>query len=152
MYGNNYFAPTDIAAAIPTEEVEAIGSAVYGAVIATTLISILIVLAMIIIMTIANWKLFAKAGEKGWKCLIPIYNNIVLFRIAGLSPLLVLVYFAPIIPVIGTLIAFGLTIYLMYKLAIAFGKDGAFTVGLVLLNPIFIMILAFGKAEYQLNK
>ena len=150
MYGNYYFAPTDIAAAIPTEE--AIGSAVYGTVIATTLISILIVLGMMIIMVIANWKLFAKAGEKGWKCLIPIYNNIVLFRIAGLSPLLVLVYFAPIIPVIGTLIAFGLTIYLMYKLAIAFGKDGAFTVGLVLLNPIFIMILAFGKAEYQLNK
>ena len=40
----------------------------------------------------------------------------------------------------------------MVNLAKAFGKDGGFAVGLILLNTIFIMILAFGSAEYQLNK
>ena len=34
------------------------------------------------------------------------------------------------------------------KLARVFGKNGGFAVGLILLNPIFIMILGFGKAQY----
>ena len=152
MYGDYSQVPKDILATIPTEEVEAIGSAVYGAAIATTLITILVTLSIMILMIIAYWKLFAKAGQKGWKSLIPIYNNVILFRIAGLSPWLILVYFASVIPVIGGLAVLGITIYLMYKLAVAFGKDGAFTVGLVLLSPIFLMILAFGKSEYQLSK
>ena len=46
----------------------------------------------------------------------------------------------------------GVTIYLMHNLAKAFGKDAGFTVGLVLLNTIFMLILAFDKSEYQLNK
>ena len=40
----------------------------------------------------------------------------------------------------------------MVKLSRAFGKEDAFAVGLVLLNTIFTMILAFDKSEYQLNK
>lgn len=75
-----------------------------------------------------------------------------LFKIAGLSPLWVLGYLASVIPVVGYIAVLGLTIYLMNNLAKAFGKDSAFTVGLVLLNTIFMMILAFGKSEYQLNK
>ena len=39
----------------------------------------------------------------------------------------------------------------MVKLAKAFGKGDGFAVGLILLNTIFIMILAFGSSEYQLN-
>ena len=30
-----------------------------------------------------------------------------------------------------------------------FGKDGGFLAGLILLNPIFLLILAFGSAQYQ---
>ncbi|MBR3281478.1 MAG: hypothetical protein IKI57_06580 [Clostridia bacterium] len=29
------------------------------------------------------WKIFTKAGEKGWKALIPIYNAYILFKISG---------------------------------------------------------------------
>ena len=105
-----------------------------------------------ILTIIANWKIFTKAGEEGWKSIIPIYNVVVLFKIAGLSPWCLLGYLAVIIPVVGPFIALGITIYLMVNLAKAFGKDGGFAVGLILLNTIFIMILAFGSAEYQLNK
>ena len=104
-----------------------------------------------ILTIIANWKIFTKAGEAGWKCLIPIYNSVVLFKIAGISPWLVLVYLAGFIPYIGPLASLGITIYLMINLAKAFGKDGGFAVGLILLNTIFIMILAFGDAKYQLG-
>lgn len=48
---------------------------------------------------------------------------------------------------------FALVLGIMYcvKLAKAFGKGGGFAVGLLLLAPIFIMILGFGSAEYQLG-
>lgn len=42
-------------------------------------------LAIAILMIIAMWKLFAKAGEKGWKSLIPIYNVYILFKIVGMK-------------------------------------------------------------------
>src|SRR5688500_1048274 len=29
------------------------------------------------------WKIFEKAGEKGWKALIPVYNSITLLMIVG---------------------------------------------------------------------
>ena len=152
MYGDYSYMPMDVYSTMPVDEIETIGTATLGVFAGVAAIMSIFALIVGIVLIIANWKIFTKAGQKGWKCLIPIYNNVILFRIAGLSPWLILVYFASVIPVIGGLAVLGLTIYLMYKLAVAFGKDGAFTVGLVLLNPIFMMILAFGKSEYQLNK
>lgn len=112
----------------------------------------IVVLVIGILTIIANWRIFTKAGEKGWKAIIPIYNMVVLFKIAGISPWLVLGYLAAIIPVLGTFVALGITIYAMIKLAKAFGKGGGFAAGLILLNTIFVMILGFGSAEYQLDK
>lgn len=114
--------------------------------------ALVISLAVLILIIVANWKLFKKAGEKGWKSLIPVYNTITIIKIAGLSPWLILGYFAAAIPVIGVVVCLGITIYIYAKLAQAFGKGAGFTVGLVLLNTIFMMILAFGSAEYQLKK
>ena len=42
----------------------------------------LIFIAISILMIVANWKLFTKAGEEGWKCLIPIYNTYTAIKIA----------------------------------------------------------------------
>lgn len=122
--------------------------------IALTFLSTFAIIGFIIAVLgiIANWKIFTKAGEKGWKSLIPIYGTVVLFRIAGVSPLLILGYLAAGIPVVGALIVLGITIYVYHKLSKAFGQDAGFTVGLVLLNTIFMLILGFGKSEYQLNK
>ena len=40
-------------------------------------------IACAIIMLIATWKIFTKAGEKGWKVLIPFYNAYIAFKISG---------------------------------------------------------------------
>ena len=48
---------------------------IYGAVI-------LISLAMAVLQLIAYWKLFEKAGEPGWAAIVPVYNFLVMFRIA----------------------------------------------------------------------
>ena len=52
-----------------------------------------IVLIIAILQIVANWKIFTKAGEAGWKSIIPIYNLVILFRISGLSPWILLAYF-----------------------------------------------------------
>lgn len=47
------------------------------------LIAFGIVFAVMIV--IAGWKVFEKAGEKGWKILIPIYDAYILFKILGMK-------------------------------------------------------------------
>lgn len=48
-----------------------------------TIFSTIAVLTIIwwILGVIADWKIFKKAGEPGWKSLIPIYNYYILFKI-----------------------------------------------------------------------
>lgn len=43
------------------------------------------VIVFYIFTVIASWKIFEKAGEKGWKSLIPIYNAYLLFKIVGMK-------------------------------------------------------------------
>ena len=42
----------------------------------------LIILGLVIGFIASYWIIFTKAGESGWKCLIPIYNLIIMLRIA----------------------------------------------------------------------
>lgn len=110
---------------------------------------ILIVGLVVAILQIAGmWKVFTKAGEKGWKCLIPIYNMVILFRISGLSPWIIFGYFVGIIPFVGWIVCLGISIYQCNSLAKAFGKDVGYTIGLLFLPTIFYLILGFGNAQY----
>lgn len=34
---------------------------------------------------IASWRIFEKAGEKGWKALVPLYNMYLMFKIVGMK-------------------------------------------------------------------
>ena len=138
--------------AVDSAGVAELGTSFLGMVASMLMGMMMFVVAVYVVIAIANWKLFSKAGEDGWKALIPVYNTIVLFKIAGITPWLILGYFAAVIPGIGALVCLGITIYAYAKLAKAFGQGVGFTIGLILLNPIFTLILAFGKAEYQLNK
>lgn len=90
---------------------------------------------------LAHWMIFEKAGEAGWKSLIPIYNNYVAFKIVWGNGWM---FLTVLIPIVGFIFA----IIYMVKLAKAFGQGGAFIVGLILLPYIFQLILGFGSAEY----
>ncbi len=109
---------------------------------------LMIALVIAILQIVGMWKVFTKAGEKGWKCIIPIYNIVILFRISGLSPWIIFGYLAGIIPFIGWIVCLGIYIYQCNSLAKAFGKDIGYTIGLLFLPTIFYMILGFSKAEY----
>ena len=43
--------------------------------------ALLIPIALVAAFIASYWVIFTKAGEAGWKCLIPIYNLIVLLKI-----------------------------------------------------------------------
>ena len=108
----------------------------------------LIILAFYVLIIVAQWKIFTKAGQEGWKALIPIYNVVVLYKIIGLSPWLLLLYLLSVVPVVGWIISIALSIVSTVKLAKAFNQSTAFIFGLLFLSPIFQMILGFGKSEY----
>jgi Family of unknown function (DUF5684) len=102
----------------------------------------LVVFAIIAVMIVAVWKVFTKAGEPGWAALIPIYNAIVYLRIAG-KPVWWIILL--IIPFVNFIIA----LFVSLGLAKNFGKGTGFGIGLWLLSPIFILILAFDDSKYQ---
>ena len=52
----------------------------------------MIFVAFYVLIIVAQWKIFVKAGQEGWKALIPIYNVVVLYKIIGdiyLSPIII---------------------------------------------------------------
>ncbi len=117
----------------------------YSSAIATSMavVSVIMIITLIIgvITIIANWKVFTKAGKPGWTSLIPFYNMYQLFEVAGMNGWMFLLLLVPFVN-------FIIIIMLNINLAKAFGKDTGFAIGLILLNPIFMLILAFSDAKY----
>lgn len=119
-----------------------------------------------------RWFIFAKAGEKGWKALIPFYSDYINYKIAwdGKIYLALLIgsigstilgsIFGLIHPALGMVISVIMSIVvtgaqavakmiLQFKFARAFGKNDYFAVGLYFLSNVFTAILAFGECEYK---
>ena len=61
----------------------------------------IVAIAIAVVQIIAMWKVFTKAGEQGWKAIIPFYNIAILYKISGMSPWLVLLYIGLLIPIIN---------------------------------------------------
>lgn len=102
----------------------------------------LIGLAIYIVVVIALWRVFAKAGWPGILAIIPIVNMFILVKIAGYSAWLGLLYFIPIANLV-------LAIIVAIKVGERFGKGGAFSFFLLFLFPfIGYLILGFGEASY----
>ena len=98
-----------------------------------------------VLLVIAMWKIFTKAGKPGWAAVVPIYNVVVMFQIIRLNPWLLLLY---LIPVVNFVAAIVFSIMQASRLSKAFGKGTGFAFGLFFLNPIFLLILGFGDSKY----
>ena len=102
----------------------------------------ILVLVIAVIMIVANWKIYTKAGKPGWASIVPFYNMYVMYEIAGMNGWMFLLTFITIVNIV-------IQIMLYLNLAKKFGKSTGFAIGLILLNPIFLLLLAFGNAEYN---
>ena len=148
-----------------TPQEAAAGGAIMG-----IAIGMLIAAAIVwyIFQAIADWKIFAKAGEPGWKSLIPIYNVIVEFRLCWSSSMgavyIVSAFCANFLAfgenvanwrmiIAGILVVVMVVLYIMQslKLARAFGKGTGFGICLLLFGPIARLVLGFGSARYVGN-
>lgn len=114
----------------------------------------IISLVLGILMIVSQWKVFTKAGRKGWECLIPYHSSFIIYDMSNVNPaFLLLIILAPLVPFIGTLVAsisaIVLAFYVNIKLAQSFGRSAGFGIGLALLGWIFWPILGLGKSEYQ---
>ncbi len=106
---------------------------------------IIISVAILILEIVSLWFLFEKAQEPGWAAIIPIYNYLIVIKVAG-KPWWYLILM--LIPVVNIVIY----IIVLHGLSKNFGKTTAFTVGLFFLRFIFLPILGFGKSQYVGDK
>ena len=128
---------------------------------------------------IAGWKIFEKAGEPGWKILIPFYDLYIFCKIVGMKmwfwiSLLVAIVggiimaatgfdpntmnadsfsgntlFPALVYVAEMIFALVISIMFYWRLSKVFGHGVGFTIGLFFLSGIFLMILGFGKSKYD---
>ncbi len=99
-------------------------------------------LAVLVIAIIAMWKIFTKAGEAGWKSIIPIYNLYILLKIVGRPGWWILLFLVPFVNIVVSLVV-------SIDLAKSFGKSDLFgVIGLWLFSLIGHLMLGFGSATY----
>ena len=77
----------------------------------------LVIIPVVVFMMICIWKLFVKAGQEGWKALIPIYGTYILVtKIAGKSDNHFILHLIPFVNIYATIVTY-------MALAKSFGKD-----------------------------
>jgi hypothetical protein len=103
---------------------------------------LLIILAVSLLIVAAYWIIYERAGQAGWKSLIPFYNMYVLMEISGKPGWWMFLLFVPLVGVVVYLLA-------MLSLAKRFGRSELFGVGIFLLPMVFLPLLAFGGAKYE---
>ena len=122
-----------------------------------------IAIVIYILLIIAWWKIFKKAGQAGWKSIIPIYNVYILCKITKINFWICFLLIPVVIGILNALVfkdnqsisslisgvyTLVIEIVISYRLAKAFGKGIGYTLGLIFLPNIFTLILGFGSAKY----
>ncbi len=147
----------------------------FTAMTSARILAIILQIAYYIIQIVAGCIVFKKAGVAPWKSIIPFYGDYTMFKfsweikyywlllcssiIYSVTSTLVdpsynyvtdptAKMILTIVAIVFALVALFFQFFICRKLALAFGKSAGFGVGLFFLYPIFILILAFGKAQY----
>lgn len=122
-----------------------------------------IFLVAYVITVIGWWKMFQKAGEAGWKSIIPLYNSFILYKLCwntkmfwisivlglvagcvGRSSNIVMTMIAAVVGIASIVV----TVMQNVKLAKSFG-NGTFMGIILWIFPIIgSLILGFGKSQY----
>ena len=85
----------------------------------------IIYIAMIVAIIAGWWMIFTKAGEDGWKAIIPIWNILVLLKIVGREWWWIILM---LIPIVG----FVIWIIVALDLAKSYGRGTGFGIGLII--------------------
>ena len=162
---NSYFSLN--LSAFTTPIVNALFATLYAFIIQFIVSFLFITFPLQIVSVISKWHIYVKAGEAGWKSVIPFYNDYILYKIIWgnarmlLLPLGCVLFFVVYLfsrDILWIFISFTLFISSLcgavvthLKLAKVFEKKTGFGFGLVLMPFVFLPILAFGKSKYTRN-
>src|SRR5437588_11938477 len=105
-------------------------------------VAMVIGLLIALLLIVAMWKVFTKAGQPGWASIIPIYNLYIWCKIVGRPGWWIILMLIPFVN-------FIIGIILSIDLAKSFGNGVGFGLGLAFLGIIFFPILGFGSSQYQ---
>jgi len=86
-------------------------------------------------------QIFVKAGQPSWAAFVPVYDLVVLLRVAGRPWWWVFPLLIPVANAIPFL-------FVCFDVARAFGRSRVFGVGLLALAPACQLILAYGDDRY----
>lgn len=119
------------------------------------------------LLVIARWKMFQKAGEAGWKSIIPVYSTYISFKICwGTAPFWALVAMAAFAgaftgtiapadyPALGVLVALlycaiaAVGLVMLYKTSLAFGHGIGMALALLFFPNVATLVLGFGSSRY----
>ena len=131
------------------------------------IVLLVLLLGIILFAVTVGWKVYVKAGRKGWKVIIPYYNEWVFYEMSGKPGWWMLVGFLTMlntihltasngkvyysVAVLLSLPSYVLSFIASLELGKRFGKSRNFSIiNLALLPFIGWPILAFGKAKYKL--
>lgn len=135
-------------------------------------IQVLVAAFLILLVYVVNWRVFSKAGEYGWKSLIPFYNEYVQYKFLKMKDLYwiflilefctvpVSVVFASaeniFVTIFTAFILLLLVLAIAYidftacsRLATSFGKGKKFRWGIFVFRFLFAAIIAFDKSEFK---
>jgi hypothetical protein len=105
---------------------------------------VVVYIAIYVLIVAGLWKTFTKAGQPGWTSIIPILNTLVILKLVKRPLWWIILMLIPCVNIVVWVIVAN-------DLSKAYGHGVGFTVGLVLLAPIFILILGFSQDRYQLE-
>jgi len=113
---------------------------------------IILYIVIYVVFALGVWGSYKKAGplgEPAWSAFVPIYQFIVLLRIAGRPASWAWFLLLVFIPFVGSIGLLVVSIIVLNDVSKSFGHGPGFTVGLVLLSVIFWYILWLGQSTYR---
>lgn len=138
--------------------------------ILAALVTLFVIIFFVLILpcVIGLWGIFKKAGEDGWKSLIPVYNLLVLLKIVGkpwwwiflvtINYIFMLAWSVvdgnfysseyQVLNFICSATCLTFLIWTFNMLSKSFGKDEGYTVGFVFIPFIMLPILGYNKSRY----
>lgn len=117
----------------------------------------ILVIAILVLYLAGLWKLFQKAGRKGWEAIIPFYNSWVLVEIAGLA------WWYALLVILSSVISKGSLDYILsigsiiaiffayYNISKKLHKNTGFAILMTIFPFIMIPMVGFSN-NYQFDK
>lgn len=114
-----------------------------GASVAAAAVLVVAAVAVFVLIIASIWTILKAGGQPGWHALVPILNTYSLANAAQLQGCLIVVL--TFVPCVNYLTY----AYLWWSIGKRFGRGTGFCLGLVLLSPIFVPVLAISLQREQ---